>query len=71
MKVTPHTTLEDLVTHKPASVALLHRYGLRAVICGEPVWGTLEDLATAASLSRELKDEIVLQLEALPSRENE
>jgi hypothetical protein len=71
MGISKNTTIEDLVNCKPDSIALLHRYGLRAVICGEPVWGTLKELAAAASLSQELIDEIVLQLEALPDREKQ
>lgn len=40
-----HVTIEELVRHYPRSVAFLIEKGLPCLVCGEPTWGTLEELA--------------------------
>jgi methionine synthase II (cobalamin-independent) len=39
------TTIEDLITLIPKSVTYLREKGIRCIMCGEPVWGTLETAA--------------------------
>lgn len=58
MEITPDILIEDLVELYPNSVMVLKNYGLVCVICGEPVWGTLDDLAKSKGLS----DETIRQL---------
>jgi hypothetical protein len=38
-------TIEELVAAVPAAPAVLRRHGLVCIECGEPLWGTLGDLA--------------------------
>ncbi len=45
MEITGDIQIEDLVNQCPPSVALLRKFGIRCIQCGEPLWGTL---ATAA-----------------------
>ena len=45
MEITEDIQIEDLVNLCPHSVALLRKFGIRCIQCGEPLWGTL---ATAA-----------------------
>ena len=45
MQIHPQIQIEDLVTYHPHSVAVLRRFGIRCVDCGEPLWGTLEQAA--------------------------
>ncbi len=45
MEITGDIQIEDLVNLCPPSVALLRKFGIRCIQCGEPLWGTL---ATAA-----------------------
>lgn len=47
MKITRDILIEDLVHILPASVRYLSEKGLTCIACGEPVWGTLAELARA------------------------
>lgn len=44
-EINPEITIEDLVNHYPGVSTLLINRGLPCIICGEPVWGTLRELA--------------------------
>ncbi len=37
--------IEDLVDNYPFSVRYLMQNGIRCIMCGEPIWGTLEEAA--------------------------
>lgn len=41
----PDVTIEELVDQIPEAPAVLRRFGIVCIQCGEPVWGTLEELA--------------------------
>ncbi len=41
-KITKDITIEDLVTEFPKSVDFLMKKGIKCIVCGEPIWGTLE-----------------------------
>lgn len=41
----PDVTIEELVERIPEAPAVLRRFGIICIQCGEPVWGTLEELA--------------------------
>jgi iron-sulfur cluster repair protein YtfE (RIC family) len=43
--IDPETTIEELVELVPRAPALLRRFGIVCVQCGEPVWGTLREAA--------------------------
>ncbi len=43
--ITGETTIEDLLKAYPDTVGFLIDRGLPCVVCGEPFWGTLADLA--------------------------
>jgi methionine synthase II (cobalamin-independent) len=45
MTVTRDTAIEELVEKIPQAVTYLSKAGIRCVICGEPIWGTLENAA--------------------------
>jgi len=45
--IEPTISVEDLVAVFPAAVSLMLRNNLPCLVCGEPVWGTVEDLAKA------------------------
>lgn len=44
-EISPEITIEDLVNHFPGVSTFLINRGLPCIICGEPVWGTLRELA--------------------------
>lgn len=37
--------IEDLVDRVPGIVAYLIDQGLPCIVCGQPIWGTLEEMA--------------------------
>lgn len=47
----PDITIEELVARVPRAAALLRRWGLVCIQCGEPVWGTLRELATEKGIA--------------------
>jgi len=49
--ITKEITIEELVTILPESVSYLMQKGIRALICGEPIWGTLEEVVIAKGYS--------------------
>jgi len=44
-KITKDILIEDLVNNYPFSVKYLMENGIRCIMCGEPIWGTLEEAA--------------------------
>ena len=38
-------TIENLIKNHPEAIGFLIRKGLPCVVCGEPFWGTLTELA--------------------------
>jgi len=49
--ITKDISIEDLVSQIPLSVNFLREKGISCIICGEPVWGTLNELAKQEGLS--------------------
>jgi methionine synthase II (cobalamin-independent) len=43
--IDPEITIEDLVRQLPEAAAILRRFGIVCIQCGEPVWGTLRQVA--------------------------
>lgn len=60
--ITKDILVEDLVEQLPDSVAFLREKGLVCILCGEPVWGTLNELAKSKSFTDVQIDGIVDQL---------
>jgi hypothetical protein len=50
-RISKDTSIEELVDKKPSSVKYLLQQGLACIVCGEPVWGTIETLAKAKGFS--------------------
>ena len=44
-EITSDIFIEDLVDNYPFSVKYLMQNGIRCIMCGEPIWGTLEEAA--------------------------
>ena len=63
--ITKDITIEELVDKIPESVHLLSKRGVICILCGEPVWGTLDELAKSKQLTNEQINEIVLELNKL------
>jgi hypothetical protein len=63
--ITKEILIEELIEKIPASVEYLMNKGIVCLKCGEPVWGTLESVATAKGFNElEIKN-IVDELNSL------
>ena len=58
-------TIEDLARDYPSAVRFMIEKGLPCIICGEPVWGTFEEVARK---SGKTEAEIDVLIEELKSR---
>ncbi|MGB4654240.1 MAG: DUF1858 domain-containing protein [Bacteroidales bacterium] len=60
--ITPQTTLDEIVEKIPGSVKYLKEHGITCIVCGEPVWITLEEAAKEKGFNDEQIKEFVNQL---------
>ncbi|MGE0077220.1 MAG: hypothetical protein AB7S48_05090 [Bacteroidales bacterium] len=65
MLISKDIQIEDLVEKFPESVSILRENGIVCIVCGEPVWGSLNDVAKQKRLSDEKIDLIVNKLNRL------
>lgn len=49
-QISPDISIEDLLERYPGSVKFLIDKGLPCLVCGEPSWGTLKELAREKGL---------------------
>ncbi len=63
MKITPETTIEDMVREYPRAVGFLMEKGIRCLACGEPKWGTLASAAAEKGFTDEQIARLVEELE--------
>jgi hypothetical protein len=54
--------IEELVTVLPESVRYLMEKGIKPIVCGEPIWDTLEGAAHQKGISDEDIDAMVTDL---------
>ncbi len=47
----PEMSVEELIELVPEAPAVLRRFGIICIQCGEPVWGTLKELAEEKGIS--------------------
>ena len=51
-----HSTIEEITNLNPETVTYLMDKGIRCYICGEPIWGTLEEVAKSKGFNdKEIK----------------
>ncbi len=43
--IDPDVTIEELLRQLPEASSVLRRFGIVCIQCGEPVWGTLREVA--------------------------
>jgi methionine synthase II (cobalamin-independent) len=41
--ITKDTSIEEIVDEVQGAVEYLMKKGIRCIVCGEPIWGTLEE----------------------------
>lgn len=57
--------IEELISRHPFSVDYLLKRGIKCIVCGEPIWGTLEDAAKQKGFSDDDVDRIVEEINEL------
>jgi len=62
MQIERDTPIEEIVETSSQAVAYLRKNGIHCVVCGEPVWGTLEELAQSKGFSEAEIDNFVKEL---------
>lgn len=62
--------VEDLIKFYPAANGFLNSRGLHCIICGEPVWGSLKELALDKKFSEEQISLLIADLKALVASES-
>ena len=45
LPITGDTLIEDVVRAYPKSVSVFLDFGIRAIVCGDVIWGTIKDEA--------------------------
>jgi hypothetical protein len=63
-EITPDITIEELIDHYPATTAFLIGRGLPCIVCGEPVWGSLKELALDKNFTDEEINKLTADLKA-------
>jgi len=57
--------IDDLIKRYPDAVGFLIKKGLPCVVCGEPFWGTLADLAGQKGFTTEQIEALVVEFNEL------
>ena len=70
MPVTKEIEIEELIEQVPAAVNYLSKKGIRCIMCGEPIWGTLEEAAREKGFSDEEIERFVLEINRLAEENN-
>ncbi len=61
-RITRTISIEDLLGEYPSSVKFLIDKGLPCLVCGEPSWGTLEELASGKGWQEEQISTLVVEM---------
>ncbi len=64
-KITKDISIEELVEKYPFSVDYLAKNGIRCIVCGEPIWGTLKEASEEKGFDAETIEKFVKELNAL------
>ncbi len=64
-EITKDILIEDLVDNYAFSVRFMMEKGIRCIMCGEPIWGTLSEAAKEKKFTEQEIDNIVDEMKAL------
>ena len=65
MEITKDITIEELTESVPESVKYLMEEGIRCIVCGEPIWGTLEEAVMEKGFKEEDLTQFVKELQEI------
>lgn len=60
MRITGDMLIEDIVEKYPETIGPMQEMGVQCILCGEPVWGTLEEKVSEKGFKN--LDEILVRL---------
>ena len=63
-EISENMLIADLIAAYPFSVSFLSERNLHCIVCGEPVWGTLKELARDKHFEPEQIDALVEELKS-------
>lgn len=63
--ITKNIPIEELISKYPFSINYLMKKGIKCIICGEPIWGTLEDAVREKGFKDQDLTKIVEELNEL------
>ena len=63
--ITKDIEIEDLVNDYPFSVEYLSKNGIRCIVCGEPIWGSLEEAVKEKGFDDNDLDKFINELNEL------
>jgi len=64
-EITKDILIEELVNNYPFSVRYLMEKGIRCIMCGEPIWGSLEEAAQEKNFSAPNIENFVKEMRVL------
>ena len=67
-EITKEILIETLVEEYPFSVRFMMDKGIRCIMCGEPIWGTLEEACEEKNFSKEDIAKVVEELKSLAEK---
>ena len=62
MNITKNTPIEDLLEKHPDANRFMLKNGLGCIKCGEPFWGTIEELAHDKNFSAKEIEHLIVKL---------
>jgi len=68
-EISKEILIEDLVNDYAFSVKYLMEQGIRCIMCGEPIWGTLEEAAKEKEFTDNEIKEVVEEMKKLAKNE--
>jgi len=71
MTITKDISIEELIEEVPASVGYLMKEGIRCIVCGEPIWGSLEEAAEEKGFDEKAIERFVNELQILADNPDE
>jgi len=60
--ITKNIPIEELTSKYPLSINYLMEKGIKCIVCGEPIWGTLEDAVKEKGFDEQVVNKIVGEL---------
>ena len=68
-KITKDIEIETLVRNYPFSIRYLADKGIKCIACGEPIWGTLQEVSFEKGISKKELDIFIKELNRMSRSE--